>query len=85
MKTIVVVAMSATLLASGIAAAQSQKEKCLRSAQVKLAACQQKLPPNVTPKDPKKPTDSEKAAMLKYTEAWKKCNTEGSNAALACK
>jgi hypothetical protein len=67
------------------AQAQSAKEKCLLAAEAKLAACQQKLPPDVKPIDPKHPTDAERAAMLKYTEASNECNKEGSDAALACK
>ena len=66
-------------------AAQSAKEKCLKVAQTNLAACQQKLPPNLSPKDPKNPTESEKAAMSKYSKASTECNTKGSQEALACK
>lgn len=81
-------ALAAYLLAAAFIASpawgQGEKEKCLKVAQAKLAACQQKLPSNVTPKDKDKPTAKEKAAMLKYTKASNACNEAGKTDALAC-
>ena len=64
--------------------AETAKEKCLKAAQADLAQCQKSLPPNVQPKDPKKPTDAEKEGMAKYTKAFNECNDKGSKASLAC-
>lgn len=79
--------LALAVLASAAAAAHAQgaKERCLQAAKADLAACQAKLPPNVTPKDPKNPTPAEKEAMTKYTKESNACNEKGAAAALACK
>ena len=67
------------------ARADSAKEACIKSAMATTASCQQKLPPVVTPADHKKPTDSEKSAMLARTKAETACNEAAKNEMAKCK
>ena len=80
----IVVSALVAITAAQSVAAQSAKEKCLRAAQTEVASCQASVPPNVTPKDPKNPTSSEKSAMTKHTEAWKACNSKAQSAMTKC-
>ena len=84
-KMIALVVVLSVVGVSTNALAQSSKEICIRSAQLQLASCQKDMPPNVTAKDSKNPTESEKEAMKRYTAASNACNEKGQKAMAVCK
>jgi hypothetical protein len=64
---------------------QSACTKCMQAVQVKVVTCNGKLPPAVTPKDSKKPTDAERKAAKARADAYSACVKIANEGMTACR
>ena len=66
-------------------AAESPCIECRKQTQIDVAKCQGALPPSVTPRDPRKPTDAEKAAAKKRADAQSVCTKKAQDGLAKCR